>query len=108
MDVLNRRVRLVLVVGMWLSMLLLIVGLLWFVVAPSNGEIVFGPAQAIDSILQGDPIGLISLGILCLIATPLVRVLTALAVFAQTKEWKFVLVSVLVLAIITLAIFVKG
>jgi uncharacterized membrane protein len=107
-DVLNRRVRLVLVVGMWLSMLLLIAGLLWYAVAPSNGEIVLGPAQAINAILQGNPVGLISLGILCLIATPLVRVLTALAVFAQTREWKFVLVSALVLTIIAMAIFVKG
>jgi len=89
-------------------MLLLIAGLLWYAIAPSNTEITLGPMQAINAILHGDPIGLIDVGILFLIATPLVRILTALAVFAQTKEWKFVLVSVCVLLIITLAVFVKG
>jgi uncharacterized membrane protein len=106
--VLNRRVRLVLVIGMWTSMVLLLAGLACYAIAPSGGEVTLGPVQAIDAILGGDPIGLVSLGILCLIATPLLRIITALAVFAQTREWKFVLVSVCVLLIITLAIFVKG
>ena len=104
---LNRRVRLVLVIGMWASMLLLIAGLLWYVIAPSAGDITLGPVQAIEAILQGDPIGLISLGILFLIATPLLRILTALTAFAQTREWKFVLVSIIVLLVIVVAIFVK-
>jgi uncharacterized membrane protein len=64
--------------------------------------------QAIDATLRGDPVGLISLGILFLIATPPLRIITALAVFAQTREWKFALVSALVLMIIAVAIFVKG
>ncbi len=105
---LNRWVRLVLVIGMWVSMTLLVAGLAWYAVAQSTGNITLGPLQAIDAILQGDPIGLISLGILCLIATPLLRILTSFAVFAQTKEWKFVLVSAIVLAIIVLAVFVKA
>jgi uncharacterized membrane protein len=89
-------------------MLLLVAGLTWFALAPSPTNITLGPIEAINAISRGDPIGLIDLGILFLIATPLVRILTALAVFAQTREWKFVFVSVLVLAIIALAIFVKG
>jgi uncharacterized membrane protein len=93
---------------MWTSVVLLLVGLTWYAIQPSSSEITLGPLDAIDAILKGDPIGLIDLGILFLIATPLVRVITALAVFAQTREWKFVLVSVCVLLIITLAIFVKG
>ncbi len=105
---LNRRVRLVLVIGMWTSMALLLAGLAWYAIAPSGSDITLGPAEAIDAMLSGDPIGLIDLGILVLIATPLLRIITALAVFAQTKEWKFVLVSVCVLLIITLAIFIKG
>lgn len=105
---LNRWVRLVLVIGMWCSMLLLIAGLSWYALAPSATNVTLGPMEAIDAILRGDSIGLIDLGILFLIATPLVRILTALAVFAQTREWKFVMVSVLVLVIIALAIFAKG
>jgi len=99
---------LVLVIGMWASMVLLLAGLSWYAIAPSSSDITLGPVEAIDAILSGDPIGLIDLGILFLIATPLLRIVTALTVFAQTKEWKFVLVSVCVLLIIILAIFVKG
>jgi uncharacterized membrane protein len=93
---------------MWVSMALLLSGLLWYAIAPSSSGVTLGPVEAIDAILSGDPIGLIDLGILFLIATPLLRIVTALAVFAQTREWKFVLVSVCVLLIITLAVFVKG
>jgi len=99
---------LVLVIGMWASMVLLIAGLSWYAIAPSGSDITLGPIEAINALLRGDPIGLIDLGILFLIATPLLRIVTALAVFAQTKEWKFVLVSVCVLLIITLAVFVNG
>ncbi|MDD1743021.1 MAG: DUF1634 domain-containing protein [Methanomassiliicoccales archaeon] len=93
---------------MWTSVILLIAGLAWFALAPSGTQVALGPVQAIDAMLRGDPVGLISLGILFLIATPLLRIITALAVFAQTREWKFVLVSTLVLLIIAVAIFVKG
>ena len=93
---------------MWASMALLLAGLTWYAIAPSGSEVTLGLVEAINAIMGGDPIGLISLGILCLIATPLLRIVMALAVFAQTREWKFVLVSICVLLIITLAIFVKG
>ncbi len=105
---LNRRVRLVLVIGMWASMALLLAGLSWYAIAPSGSEVTLGPVEAIDAILSGNSIGLIDLGILFLIATPLLRIVTTLAVFAQTREWKFVLVSLCVLLIVTLAVFVKG
>ena len=105
---LNRRVRLVLVLGMWSSMTLLCAGLLWYAIAPSGSEITLGPIEAIEAVLGGDPIGLIDLGILFLIATPMLRILTTLTVFAQGREWRFALVSLAVLTVILVAILVEG
>lgn len=105
---LNRRVRQVLVAGMLSSMILLCAGLLWYAVAPSGSEVTLGPVEAVEAVLEGDPIGLIDLGILFLIATPLLRILTTMAVFAQGGEWRFTLVSLAVLIVILFAILVKG
>jgi len=105
---LNRRVRQALVIGMWSSMILLCVGLLWYAVAPSGSEVTLGPVEAVEAVLEGDPIGLIDLGILLLIATPLLRILTTMAIFAQGREWRFTLVSLAVLVVIIFAILVKG
>ena len=104
----NQRVRIVLVAGMAVSMTLLIAGLAWYAISPSNTNVTLGPTEALKAAMAGDPIGLIDLGILALIATPLLRVLTALFVFATGREYKFVLVSLLVLAVIAVAILVKG
>jgi len=105
---LNRRVRQALVIGMWSSMILLCAGLLWYAVAPSGSEVTLGPVEAVEAVLEGDPIGLIDLGILLLIATPLLRILTTMAIFAQGREWRFTLVSLAVLVVIIFAILVKG
>ena len=105
---LNRRVRQALVIGMWSSMILLCAGLLWYAIAPSGTEVTLGPVEAVAAVIDGDPIGLIDLGILLLIATPLLRILTTMAIFAQGREWRFTLVSLAVLVVIIFAILVKG
>ncbi|MGE5379366.1 MAG: DUF1634 domain-containing protein [Candidatus Saccharibacteria bacterium] len=49
----------------------------------------------------------IDLGIVMLIATPLTRVLTALAVFIVDREARFIVVSLIVLAVIAVAILLR-
>jgi uncharacterized membrane protein len=48
-----------------------------------------------------------SLGVICLIATPLAGVLAALVVFARAKEFRFAAVSLMVVGVVALAILVK-
>jgi uncharacterized membrane protein len=105
---LAKYVRWALQVGMVLSFGLLLVGLAWFMLAPGDLSPVLGPAQAIDALLNGDPIGLISLGIVILIATPLLALLASMMVFVQRRDWRFVLVDLAVLVVIIAAILVKG
>lgn len=59
-----------------------------------------------EGIMAGNPIAVIDLGVLLLIATPFTRVLTAAAVFAVDREPRFVAVSLFVIAAIALAIVI--
>lgn len=104
---LNQYIRVVLLTGMILSISMMLIGLIWYAISPSGSNITLGPIQAIQALLNGDPIGLIDLGIMLLIATPLMRVLVALAAFIKGREWKFVLVSLIVLSVIAMAILVR-
>jgi uncharacterized membrane protein len=69
-------------------------------------DIALNPIEAIRQLLQGDPIGLLSLGIMLLIITPLARILVAMAEFAKGKEWRMVAVSLIVVAIVGIAILI--
>ena len=50
--------------------------------------------------LGGDPAGLLSLGLLVLLATPAVRVLVLAYQFARAREWRMLAVTALVLAVL--------
>jgi uncharacterized membrane protein len=104
----DRWVRRALVAGMVLSVTVMLIGLLLFALSPTGHEEVdLSLMEIATGIMQGNPIAVIDLGILLLIATPLTRVLTALAVFVVDREVRFVLVSLLVLAVIAFAILIQ-
>ncbi|MGD1060692.1 MAG: DUF1634 domain-containing protein [Methanomassiliicoccales archaeon] len=94
---LNRNVRYVLLGGMVISLIMMFIGLIAYAL---------NPIEAIRQLLQGDPIGLLSLGIMLLIITPLARILVAMAEFAKGKEWRMVAVSLIVVAIVGIAILI--
>src|SRR4051812_35286213 len=48
--------------------------------------------------LQGDPDGLMQLAVLILLATPFLRVIFACYGFICRREWKFVMISIIVLS----------
>jgi uncharacterized membrane protein len=104
----DRWVRVVLVWGMVLSVSVMLLGLLMYALSPTgNVEVDLSLSEIASGIARGEPIAVIDLGIVLLIATPLTRVLTALTVFLVDREWRFVLISLLVLSVITLAILAK-
>jgi uncharacterized membrane protein len=93
---------------MALSVTVMLIGLVLFAFSPTGHEEVDLSLEDIATgIVQGDPIAIIDLGIVLLIATPLTRVLTALMVFLVDREIRFVLISFLVLAVIAFAILVQ-
>ena len=95
----------VLRLGVWGSAGLMIAGLLlaWFstgsVQPPSENP---SPSQVLRSLLAGslDPVTLIFAGLLLLMLTPYVRVLTAAVGFAAEKDRPFVAVALVVFAML--------
>ena len=105
----NWYIRIVLLLGMFLSVTVMIIGLIMFAFSEGTWEAVpLSLTQILEGILQGNPIAVIDLGILLLIATPLTRVVAALVVFTINKETRFVLVAVIVLAVVGIAIAIGG
>ncbi len=100
-------VRTVLRAGMVLSISVLVIGLLLFALNPSQSVESIPLGEIPREILNGNAIAVISLGILFLIATPLIRVVTALIVFSVDREPRFVATSLIVLVVLILAVLLK-
>jgi uncharacterized membrane protein len=56
---------------------------------------------------HGDPLAVITLGLLLLLATPVLRVAVSIVTFAIERDWRFTGITLLVLAILVLS-FVLG
>ncbi|MBM4237568.1 MAG: DUF1634 domain-containing protein [Euryarchaeota archaeon] len=102
---LNKYVRFVLLAGMVLSVSTMAIGLLMYALNPHGwAEVSLSLEEIAEGLTEGNPIAVIDLGIILLIATPLVRTMTALGAFAASREMKFVAVSLIVLFVIVLAV----
>ena len=65
--------------------------------SPASAEFVHGATHL-------DPLYMIQLGLLMLIATPVVRVITCVAGFALERDWMYAVVSLIVLAFLLASI----
>jgi uncharacterized membrane protein len=63
------------------------------------------PAQLLGLVSAGDGAGIIQLGVLLLIATPIARVVFAVVAFAIERDRLYVLVSLVVLAVLMASLF---
>jgi uncharacterized membrane protein len=107
----------VLRVGVWVSASFMIAGLLAATIYPST-VIAFSSNPTLGNlvirILSGsfDPITLMFAGIVFLMFTPILRVITAVVGFGVERDWRFVFVSSVVLLLlageIVYSIFIKG
>lgn len=105
----NRYIRLVLLVGMILSVGVMILGLIMLAVSDASWEAVpLSLGEIFRGLMEGNPIAMIDLGILLLIATPLTRVVAALIAFALNRETKFVGVAILILVVVGVAVVLGG
>jgi uncharacterized membrane protein len=58
------------------------------------------PAGIVRAALEGDDRGVIALGLIALIATPIVRVAFSIGAFARQRDYLYVVLTTLVLAIL--------
>ncbi|MBW4631031.1 MAG: DUF1634 domain-containing protein [Iphinoe sp. HA4291-MV1] len=55
------------------------------------------PTSVVTAALSGSRRGIIQLGLLLLVATPILRVLVSLLVFAKQRNWNYVMITTLVM-----------
>jgi uncharacterized membrane protein len=107
----------VLRIGVWVSASLMIAGLLIAAMYPST-IVVFSSNPTLGNLvmrmLSGsfDPVTLMFAGLIFLMFTPILRVITAVVGFGVERDWRFVFVSSVVLLLlaceIVYSIFIKG
>jgi len=101
--------------GVILSAAIMVVGLAGFYAryargGPTTGiatEVPHSATDVLSGLSHGDPVAIIALGLLVLLATPVVRVVISVAVFASARDRLFTLITLLVLAILLFS-FVAG
>lgn len=95
----DRPVALILLIGMLASIVLMLVGVVLLLARLGpHGVKLLPPVHALTQALSFDPAGWLSLGLFVLILTPVARVAVAIVSFAWIRDWRYALVSVLVLA----------
>lgn len=62
-------------------------------------------ATVTAGLAQGDPLAIIMLGLLVLLATPFMRVLVSIGAFALERDWRYVVITVTVLTILVISFF---
>jgi len=100
---------LILIGGSSLSFVIMIAGFILLVGKPLPSRAL---AQPVPEVLAGsarlEPLALINLGILVLMATPVLRVIIAIVGFALERRWRFVGVSGLVFAMLMISFAVAS
>ncbi|ADN50016.1 DUF1634 domain-containing protein [Vulcanisaeta distributa] len=73
--------------------------------SPINTTVI-PPAYALSRLPNLDPLSFIILGLMVLIATPVLRVALGIASFAMEKDWLYVFITAVVFMNLMLAIFI--
>lgn len=73
--------------------------------SPINTTVI-PPAYALSRLPNLDPLSFIILGLMVLIATPVLRVALGIASFAMERDWLYVFITAVVFINLMLAIFV--
>ena len=104
---LDRLIGRLLTIGTYTSVLLIAIGtVLMFEsrIDPLAGGPPFEPGLIVDDITHGRPVGYMWLGMLVLLATPILRVIVSLFGFATRGERTMAIVAVLILVVIAASI----
>ena len=105
MDAIERTVNLVLTAGIGLTVGLLVAGLVLSIAQGQGLPTRIVPLADLPPLLADlDPAAYLSLGIVVLIATPFVRVGGTIVAFARRRDRRYVLITVVVLAVMCLSV----
>jgi len=119
---LNDAIGMILRYGVALSSVVVAVGLVLMLLAPppgtpgtlqgtiaaNFGRPIVSPSALLAGIAHGSAIGILQLGMLILIATPVARVAASALLFLRERDMPYVGITVLVLTLLLFALFVVG
>ena len=88
------------------SMLLLLIGIVLALADGRRGGTTYTPGTLLRMLGNGHTTGVLGLGLILLIATPVAREVVALVLFARRREYSFVLAASVVLALIVVSLIV--
>ncbi len=92
-------------VGVALSIVLMGLGFLLLAARHELGRGAWLPlARVVPRALAGDPAGILDLGVLALFATPTLRVVAAIGLFAAERQPRYVAISTVVLLLLALSV----
>ena len=102
---LNDVVHRILIIGLLLSTVLLLIGLLLdLLTGQALPAATLPPADAFQRVLELRPSGFLSLGLLVLLFTPVVRVIGSIVVFLWERDWLYFGVTVFVFMVMLLSV----
>lgn len=109
-DTLNTIVHKLLIFGLGLSTLLMVVGIVLQIIVGKPMPTMMVPPSALGASLAAfQPGAFFTLGLLCLIATPILRVAGSVLIYAYERDWRYTLATLIVLGIVIVSLVVgKG
>ncbi len=103
---LNDVVHQILVIGLATSTLLLVIGLILDLLSGKQlPDVALSPREALLRVIALRPSGFLSLGLIVLLATPVIRVVGSIIVFIWERDWLYMLITILVLLVMTASVF---
>lgn len=98
--------------GVLISAAVILVGVILFYTRSGSAEAPLSYPHSLGAVLpalaSGSPLGIITLGLLILLATPVIRVAVSIAAFALEHDWLYIGVTLLVLTLLLSSILVLG
>ncbi len=99
--------------GVLLSVAIILGGISWFFVQRYTGTLVHATfPDTLPAVVKGvaaaDPLAVVVLGLLVLLATPVLRVAVSIVAFALEEDRTYVIITTLVLAILLFSVFGVG
>ena len=106
---LNDTVHEILIVGLVISTALLVTGLILdLMTGRTLPTATLSPIEALQQALRLQPSGFLSLGLLVLMFTPVVRVIGSVIVFIWERDWRYALITLTVLIVMLTSVLVGG
>jgi uncharacterized membrane protein len=105
---LNRTVSFSLRVGVLVSAALSILGMISWAVTGFSQNLNFtytSLTAIVGSAIQGDPVGLVYLAVIVLVATPIIRIFLSSVYFILNRDEQYVAITLAVFAMILFAVF---